>query len=102
MFIKNIDILHKDFVEETKTKYRTVNVKKIEFVRNHEITKKQFEWFIRYLKFIGFNACSDRNTIKFTENGKIVFNYNFNKIVTQNVNDRGVKLTSKYKTQHVA
>jgi hypothetical protein len=101
-FMKGINILHKDFVEETQYEYRTVSVKKIEFVCNNEITIKQFEWFIRYMKFIGFISSSDTNTIKFLENGEILFNYNFNDVVSRDTIDRNViELSKKYKTQFV-
>jgi hypothetical protein len=101
-FMKNINILHKDFVEETPKEYRTVSVIKIEFVCNREITNKQFEWFIHYLKFIGFESYSDTTTIKFIEDGNIVFNYNFDDAVSWNVNKRNViGLSKKYKTQLV-
>jgi hypothetical protein len=101
-FMKNINILHKDFVEETTKEYRTVSVKKIEFVCNREINKFQFKWFINYLKFIGFESYRDTNTIKFIEDGEIVFNYNFDDAVSWNVNERDVViLTKSYKTQLV-
>lgn len=101
-FMKNINILHKDFVEETSKELRTVSVKKIEFVCNREITNKQFEWFINYLKFIGFESYSDTNTIKFIDDGNIVFNYNFDDADSRNVKERDVViLTKKYKTQRV-
>jgi hypothetical protein len=99
-FMKSINILHKDFVEETKKEYRTVSVKKIEFVCNRELTEFQFKWFINYLKFIGFESYSDTNTIKLIEDGEIVFNYNFKEIVPYNsiIRIRN-ELSKKYKTQ---
>jgi hypothetical protein len=101
-FIKNINILHKDFVEETTKEYRTVSVKKIEFVCNREINEFQFKWFINYLKFIGFESYSDTNTIKFIEDGEIVFNYNFDDAVPYNSTIRiRNELSKKYKTQLV-
>ena len=75
--MKNINILHKDFVEETTKEYRTVSVKKIEFVCNHEITEFQFKWFINYLKFIGFESYSNTNTIKFIENETFQYTIGF-------------------------
>ena len=101
-FLKNINILHKDFVEETDTEYRTVSIKKIEFVYDRELSEYQFKWFINYLKFVGFESCNNKNTIKFVENGYIVYNYKFDDAVSWDVNERDrVILTKKYKTQFV-
>jgi hypothetical protein len=100
--MKNINILHKDSIEETTYDYRTLSVKKIEFVCDREITRKQFVWFIRYLKTIGFESCSYTNTVKFVENGKIIFNYNFNDVTPCNSKHRTRnELSKKYKTQLV-
>ena len=101
-FVKNINILHKECVEETDDEYKTLSVKKIEFVCNREITKHQFIWFIRYLKAIGFETRSYTNTIKLIEDGEIVFNYNFKDVVPYNSAIRlRNELSKKYKTQVV-
>jgi hypothetical protein len=71
-------------------------------VCNREITIKQFEWFIHYLKFIGFESYSDTTTIKYIDDGNIVFNYNFDDAVFWNVKERDIlELSKKYKTQLV-
>jgi hypothetical protein len=101
-FIKHINILHKDFVEETEYYYRTVSIKKIEFVCNQFINEYQLELFIEYLKLIGFDSCSYANAVKYFENDKLIFNYNFNDIVKQNAYKRdSIILSKKYKTQLV-
>jgi hypothetical protein len=99
-FMKNINILHKESIEETDDEYKTLSIKKIEFVCHREITNKQFVWFIRYLKAIGFDTCSYTNTIKFVEDGEVVFNYIFKDVVPYNSTIRfRNEVTKKYKTQ---
>ena len=99
-FMNNVNILHKDCVEETETEYKTISVKNIEFVCNRAVNKHEFEWFIYYLKMCGFNTCSDINTIILrSSDGEIIYNYNFKHVVPVFKNKRGRNIDWNYKTQ---
>jgi hypothetical protein len=99
-FMKNINILHKDCVEETDSEYRTLSVKNLEVTCNREINKYEFEWFIYYLKLSGFNTCSNTNTIKFWgPDGEIIHNYNFKHVIPVFKNRKRRNIDWNYKTQ---
>jgi len=99
-FVNNVNILHKDCVEETETEYKTLSVKNLEFVCNQVINKREFEWFIYYLKLCGFSTRSDTNTIMlWCSDGEIIFNYNFKHIIPVFKNKRVRSINWNYKTQ---
>ena len=101
-FMNNVNILHKDCVEETDTEYRTLSVKHLEVICNREINKHEFEWFIYYLKLCGFNTCSDTNTIMFWgPDGEIIHNYNFKHVIPVFKNRRKKNIDWNYKTQFI-
>lgn len=101
-FINNVNILHKDRIEETTTEYRTLSVKHLEVLCNREINKYEFEWFIYYLKLCGFNTCSETNTIMcWSSDGEIIHNYNFKYVIPVFKNRRKKNIDWNYKTQYI-
>jgi hypothetical protein len=101
-FVNSVNILHKDCVEETETEFRTLSVKNLEFVCNRAINKREFEWFIYYLKLCGFDTSSNTNTIMmWSSDGELIFNYNFKHVVPVFKNKRVRSIDWNYKTQIV-
>jgi hypothetical protein len=75
-FVSKIYLLQKYKFINNKTTYIR---KSLEFICNREITEEEFSLFIENLKKIGFMTKKEDLKVRYIDNeGKIVFNYNFN------------------------
>jgi hypothetical protein len=75
-YISKIFLLQKYKFIDNKTTYIR---KSLEFICNKDITEEEFINFIENLKKIGFMTKKDNLKIRYIDNeGKVVFNYNFN------------------------